>query len=210
MVEREKGSEVRPREPGSVEIIVGSMFSGKTEEMIKRLRVAEIAGRKVQAFKPDIDARYSKNSLTSHSGFEFEAVPIKEVQQIKELLEEGTSIVAIDDVQFFDDEIIPFVQELANKKIRVIVAGLGTDFRGEPFGPVPALMAQSDILDTYHAICMVCGGLASFTQRLINGEPAKYDDSIVIVGASEFYEARCRKHHKVSGKTQHNTLNENQ
>jgi len=200
MVEREKNPEYRQIEHGSVEVIVGSMFSGKTEEMIKRLRRAKIARHKVQVFKPIIDNRYAENKLASHSGHEFEAVPVKEVQQIKELLEKDTSVVAIDEAQFFNNEIIPFVQELANEKIRVIVAGLNMDFRGEPFGPVPALMAQSDILDTCHAICMVCGGEATFTQRLINGEPANYDDPIVIVGASELYEARCRRHHEVPEK----------
>lgn len=201
MIEREKNSEYRLIESGSVEVIVGSMFSGKTEEMIKRLRRAKIAKHKIQVFKPIIDTRFTKNNIASHSGQEFEAVPVKEIQKIKELLEKDTSIVAIDEAQFFNDEIIPFVQELANEKIRIIVAGLNTDFRGEPFGPVPTLMAQSDILDTCHAICMICGGEATYTQRLINGEPAKYDDPIVIIGASELYEARCRKHHEVPGKS---------
>ena len=200
MVEREKNPEYRQIISGSVEVIVGSMFSGKTEEMIKRLRRAKIARHKVQVFKPIIDIRYKENNIASHSGHEFEAVPVKEARQIKELLEENTSVVAIDEAQFFDDEIIPLVQELANKRIRVIVAGLDTDFRGEPFGPVPALMAQAEILDKYHAICMVCGEPATCTQRLIDGEPAKYGDPIVIVGASELYEARCRKHHKVPEK----------
>lgn len=201
MVEREKNPEYRQIEHGSVEVIVGSMFSGKTEEMIKRLRRAKIARHKVQVFKPIIDNRYAENKLASHSGHEFEAVPVKEVQQIKELLKEGTSIVAIDDVHFFSDEIVLFVQELADQGTRVIIAGLNMDFRGETFGSMPVLMAQSDILDTCHARCMVCGGGATCTQRLINGEPAKYNDPIVIVGASELYEARCRRHHEVPGKS---------
>ena len=200
MKERAKSPEHRPIESGSVEVIVGSMFSGKTDEMIKRLRRAKIAKHKIQVFKSVVDKRYSKKNLVSHSGSEFDAVPVKDVQQIKELLEEHTSVVAIDEAQFFNDEIIPFVQELADQKIRVIVAGLDTDFRGEPFGPVPTLMAQAEIIDKYHAICMVCGGPATCTQRLIDDEPAKYDDPIVIVGAAELYEARCRGHHKVPGK----------
>lgn len=200
MVEREKNPEYRQIISGSVEVIVGPMFSGKTEEMIKRLRRAKIARHKIQVFKPIIDKRYTKNNIASHSGHEFEAVSVEKVQQIKELLEKDTSIIAIDEAQFFNDEITPFVQELANEKIRVIVAGLNMDFRGEPFGPVPALMAQSDILNTCHAICMVCGGEATFTQRLINDEPAEYGDPTVIVGANELYEARCRKHHEVPGK----------
>jgi thymidine kinase len=201
MKEREKSPEYRLIESGSVEVIVGPMFCEKTNEMMRRLRRAVIAKFKVQVFKPIIDNRYAKNKLASHSGHEFEAVPVKDVQQIKKLLEEDTSIVAIDEAQFFNDEIIPFVQELANQKIRVIVAGLDTDFRGEPFGPVPTLMAQAETLDKYHAICMVCGGPATCTQRLIDGEPAKYDDPIVIVGAAELYEARCRGHHEVPGKS---------
>jgi thymidine kinase len=200
MVEREKNSEYRQRESGSVEIIVGPMFCGKTEEMIKRLRRAVIAKHKVQVFKPQIDNRYTNNNIASHAGGEFEATPVEGISQIKKLLEKHTSVVAIDEAQFFGDDIIPFVQELADNNVRVIIAGLDTDFRGIPFGPVPILMAQADVLDKYPAICMVCGEEATYTQRLVNNEPANYDEPIVVVGASDLYEARCRKHHKVSGK----------
>lgn len=200
MVEREKEFESGPRGLGSVEAITGPMCCGKTDEIIKRLREAEIAGHKVQVFRPDIDEEYLRNNATSHSGNKLDAVPVKEVQQIKELLKEDTSIVAIDDVHFFSDEIAPFVQELADQGTRVIIAGLNMDFRGETFGPMPVLMAQSEILDTCHAICMVCGEQASFTQRLIDDKPACYGDPTVVVGASELYEARCRRHHKVPEK----------
>ena len=198
-----------PSKGGWIEVITGCMFSGKTDEMIRRLRRGKIARHKIQVFKPVIDDRYNKKNLASHSGSEFEATPVEEAQQIKGLLEEGTSVVAIDEAQFFGNEIIPFVQELADNKYRVIVAGLDADFRGEPFGPMPILMAQSDKLDKFYAICMVCGESASFTQRLIDGKPVKYEDPIVIVGASELYEARCRIHHEVTGKPQYGTLNKN-
>lgn len=187
--------ELRPLKTGFVEAITGPMFSGKTDEMIKRLREAKITGYKVQAFRFDVDEEYLKNNDTSHSGNKLDAVCVKEVQQIKELLEKDTSIVAIDDAHFFSDEIAPFVQSLADKRIRVIVAGLNMNSLGEIFGPMPTLMAQAEELLTCQAKCMVCGESASFTQRLINGEP------IVVVGASELYEARCRNCHEVFEKS---------
>lgn len=182
---------------GSVEIITGSMFSGKTDELIRRLRRAKIAKQKIRVFKPGLDTRYGKDKVTSHAGSEFEATPAKDAESIPPLLEEDVNVVAIDEAQFFDDEIAQVVQGLAERGLRVIVAGLDTDFRGEPFGPMPVLMAKAERVDKLHAICMVCGGLASRTQRLIDGEPARYDDPVVVVGASELYEARCRMHHKI-------------
>ena len=182
---------------GSVELIVGSMFSGKTDELIRRLRRAKIARQKLQVFKPSIDTRFGQVGLASHAGAEFEATPIEHSSVILKRLEEDTTVVAVDEAQFFDEEIITVVQELADRGIRVLVAGLDTDFRGEPFGPMPTLMAQAEHVDKLHAICMVCGENASRTQRLVNGHPARYDDPVVIVGASEMYEARCRQHHQV-------------
>ena len=182
---------------GSVELIVGSMFSGKTDELIRRLRRAKIARQKLQVFKPSIDKRYGQEGLASHAGAEFEATPIKHSSAILERLEKDTTVVAVDEAQFFDDEIVGVVQELANRGVRVIVAGLDTDFRGEPFGPMPTLMTQAEHVDKLHAICMVCGGDACRTQRLIDGQPAHFDDPVVVVGASELYEARCRAHHIV-------------
>ncbi len=181
---------------GSVEVITGSMFSGKTDELIRRLRRAAIARQKVQVFKPAIDDRYELVKLTSHAGSEFEAQPIKNAAGILEKMEGDTTVVAIDEAQFFDPEITAIVSQLAGQGIRVIVAGLDTDFRGEPFGPMPVLMAQAERVDKYQAICIECGDAAARTQRLVNGEPARYDDPIVIVGAEEMYEARCRKHHQ--------------
>lgn len=182
---------------GSIEVITGSMFCGKTDELIRRLRRATIARQKVQVFKPVIDTRYTVEKVTSHAGSEYDALPVQTAAEILERLAPETTVVGIDEAQFFDHEIIPISQKLADQGVRVIVAGLDTDFRGEPFGPIPFLMAEAEIVDKLHAICMVCGEAASRTQRLVNGKPANYHDPVVIVGASELYEARCRKHHEV-------------
>jgi len=186
-----------PHTTGSVEVITGSMFSGKTDELIRRLRRAAIARQKVQVFKPAVDVRYAVEKVTSHAGTDFDAIPIEHAADVHERLEKDTTVVAIDEAQFFDHELITVVDGLAKRGIRVIVAGLDTDFRGEPFGPMPVLMAKAEHVDKLQAICMVCGEPASRTQRLVNGKPARYDDPVVIVGAAELYEARCRKHHKV-------------
>jgi len=182
---------------GSIEVITGSMFCGKTEETIRRLRRATIAKQKVQVFKPKIDNRFSEKKVTSHAGLNYDALPIENASDIPVHVKGNTTVVAIDEAQFFDDEIIQICQKLADSGIRVIVAGLDTDFRGEPFGPMPTLMAKAEKVDKLHAICVICGEEASRTQRLVNGKPAKYSDPVVIVGASEMYEARCRKHHEV-------------
>jgi thymidine kinase len=186
---------------GSIEVICGSMFSGKTDELIRRLRRATIARQKVQVFKPAIDNRYSVQKVTSHAGSDFDALPITCAADLPGHLDPDTTVVGIDEAQFFDEEILSIAQELADKGVRVIVAGLDTDFRGEPFGCMPVLMAQAERVDKLQAICMVCGEPASRTQRLVNGVPANYHDPVVIVGASEMYEARCRTHHEVPGKT---------
>jgi thymidine kinase len=182
---------------GSIEVITGSMFCGKTDELIRRLRRATIARQKVQVFKPAIDHRYALEKVTSHAGSEYAARPIHQARAMLDHLEPATTVLGIDEVQFFDVDIIPLSQELADRGVRVIIAGLDTDFRGEPFGPMPVLMAKADVLDKLHAICMVCGDLACRTQRLVDGKPARYHDPVVIVGASELYEARCRAHHEV-------------
>lgn len=182
---------------GSIEVITGSMFCGKTEETIRRLRRATIAQQKVQVFKPQIDNRYSDEKVTSHAGHNFDAQPIQNAAEILENLEPDSTVVAIDEAQFFDDEIITISQKLADRGVRVIVAGLDTDFRGEPFGPMPILMSKAEKVDKLHAICVVCGEEASRTQRLVDRKPARYDDPVVIVGAAELYEARCRRHHQV-------------
>lgn len=182
---------------GSVEVITGSMFSGKTDELIRRLRRARIARQQVQVFKPAVDTRYAVGKVTSHAGSEFDAQPVEQAQDILPLIRPDTTVVAVDEAQFFDWSIADVVQGLADKGLRVIVAGLDTDFRGEPFGPMPLLLAQADDVEKLHAICMTCGEPATRTQRLIDGDPADYDDPVVAVGASEMYEARCRRHHQV-------------
>lgn len=182
---------------GSLEVITGSMFCGKTDELIRRLRRAKIAKQKVQVFKPKIDTRYAEAKVTSHAGSEFDAVAIDKAADIRAMLDADTTVVAIDEAQFLDGEIVAIVNYLADIGLRVIVAGLDTDFRGEPFGSMPTLITQAERVEKLHAICMVCGEDASRTQRLVNGKPANYNDPVVIVGASELYEARCRLHHEV-------------
>ncbi len=189
---------------GWVEVICGSMFSGKTEELIRRVRRAQIAHQKVQVFKPALDNRYVADSVASHNGMAFKALVVEKAVDILRLVEPDTQVVAIDEVQFFDWDIADVVELLADRGIRVICAGLDLDFRGEPFGPMPLLMAKAERVDKLHAICVVCGNEASRTQRLINGQPAHYDDPIILVGATEVYEARCRACHEVPGKPQPN------
>ncbi|HEY59285.1 MAG TPA: thymidine kinase [Anaerolineae bacterium] len=185
------------RKTGSVEVICGSMFSGKTEEMIRRLRRAVIAKKNVQVFKPTIDMRFNDEKVTSHAGINFEAIPVKDSQNLLKHIKKDTSVVGVDEAQFFDDGIVDAIETMANSGIRVIVTGLDMDFRGEPFGCVPTIIARAEKVDKLHAICMVCGEPASRTQRLVNGKPALFDDPVVIVGAAEMYEARCRQHHEV-------------
>lgn len=182
---------------GWIELICGSMFSGKTEELIRRLVRAEIARQKVQVFKPALDQRYKPNQVNSHSGTYYHATVVENAADIARLIDEETNVVAIDEVQFFDWQVADLCDRLANQGRRVILAGLDLDFRGEPFGPMPLLMTQAEMVDKLNAICMVCGAPASRTQRLINGRPAYYDDPVIMVGASEVYEARCRRHHEV-------------
>ncbi len=182
---------------GSVEVVTGSMFSGKTDELIRRLRRATIARQKVQVFKPAIDERYGLQQVTSHAGSAYQAIPVKSAADILPQLAEDTTVVGIDEAQFFDPDIVSIVQSLAERGIRVIVAGLDTNFRAEPFGSMPILMAIAEKVDKYQAICMVCGEAACRTQRLVDGRPAYFEDPVVIVGASEMYEARCRQHHEV-------------
>jgi thymidine kinase len=173
------------------------MFSGKTEELIRRLTRAEIAKQKVQVFKPKLDDRYEAAKLSSHGGSYYEATVVENAAEIATYVDDDTDVIAIDEVQFFDWTIAELCDRLANKGRRVILAGLDMDFRGEPFGPMPLLMAQAEAVDKLQAICMVCGAPASRTQRLIDGRPANYDYPVILVGASEVYEARCRRHHEV-------------
>jgi thymidine kinase len=187
---------------GWIELICGSMFSGKTEELIRRVRRAKIARQMVQVFKPAMDTRYTMEAVTSHNGLGVDAVPVQSAAEIEKQIRTETTVVAIDEVQFFGWEVTELCQKLADRGVRVIAAGLDMDFRGEPFGPMPVLMAQAESVEKLQAICVVCGNPASRTQRLINGQPAAYDDPIILVGGSESYEARCRKCHQVPRKNQ--------
>lgn len=182
---------------GGLEVICGSMFSGKTEELIRRVRRAQIARQKVQVFKPSLDDRYTLEKVTSHNGMDLDATTVTEAMEILDLVEPDTAVVAIDEVQFFDWTIAQVCNTLAENGKRVIITGLDMDFRGEPFGPMPLLMAEAERVDKLSAICVVCGAPASRTQRLIDGQPASYDDPVIMVGASEVYEARCRHCHQV-------------
>lgn len=182
---------------GRIEVICGSMFSGKTEELIRRVRRARIAKQEVQVFKPTIDTRYAVERVMSHNGQDHGAQPCTSSDEISRCIDPATTVVGIDEAQFFDAGLITVVAKLASHGIRVIVAGLDLDFRGEPFGPMPQLMSLAEEVMKLHAICVVCGEDASRTQRLVNGQPARYDDPIIMVGAAEAYEARCREHHVV-------------
>jgi thymidine kinase len=182
---------------GWIEVVCGSMFSGKTEELIRRVRRAKIARQKVQVYKPAIDTRYNDRDVTSHNGMQIEAVPVAGTAALQTAIEPDTTVVALDEVQFYGGDIVALCERLADRGVRVIVAGLDTDFRGEPFGPMPELMARAERVDKLQAICVVCGNPASRTQRLINGLPAAFDDPVIMVGASEVYEARCRRCHEV-------------
>jgi len=195
----ERLPERRPIRP-ELRVICGPMFSGKSEELIKELRRAPHAKYKVMAFKPELDYRRGEESINSQDGSKFPATSIRDPKQILEMVTSDIDIVGIDEAQFFDENIVDVCLELLRRGKKVIVAGLDKNFRGEPFGPMAALKQEADHTDTLHAYCAVCGEPASFTQRVLNGEPAKYDDPIVAVGADELYQARCRSHHEVPGK----------
>jgi thymidine kinase len=183
---------------GWVEVISGVMFSGKSEELIRRVRRAVIARRHVQVFKSHLDERYvGVYHVSSHDGRSTEAIPVDTPSQIAARISADTQVVAIDEAQFLDEGIVPLVTSLADRGIRVIVAGTDTDFRGEPFGAMPELMAIAEIVDKLHAICVKCGNPASRNQRLIGGRPATYSSPTIMVGGQETYEARCRACHEV-------------
>ena len=173
------------------------MFSGKSEELIRRVKRAVIARRSVQVFKPIIDDRFGVQDVRSHDGVSFVAHPVHSSEEIPALLSPETTVVGIDEVQFFDPNIVGVVRALVADGRRVICAGLDLDFRGEPFGPVPILLALAERVDKLEAICVVCGEPATRTQRIVNGVPAFYDEPIIVIGANEAYEARCRGCHEV-------------
>ncbi len=183
---------------GWMEVIAGSMFSGKTEELLRRVRRATIARKRVQVFKSHLDDRYAGLwAVSSHDRRTFEATPVDSSSQILLRLDPMAQVIAIDEVQFLDAGIVKVVSGLADRGRRVIMAGIDTDFRGEPFGPMPQLMAMAEVVDKLHAICVLCGSPASRTQRLLEGKPASYDSPTIMVGAADSYEARCRACHQV-------------
>lgn len=183
---------------GWIEVVTGVMFSGKSEELLRRVRRALIAGREVQVFKSHLDDRYGGVfQITSHDGREVEAVPVNTSAQVARAVLPETQVVAIDEAQFLDLGIVGVVNALAARRIRVIVAGTDMDFRGEPFGPLPHLLAIAEKIDKLTAICVVCGDVATRNQRLIDGEPAPAEGPTIQVGGSESYEARCRRCHEV-------------
>jgi len=172
---------------GWIEVIAGSMFSGKSEELIRRLRRAKIARQKVQVFKPEIDSRFSENHIVSHSEMRHESSAVQSAGEIQSLIEADTEVVGIDEGQFFDNELVGVVNELARRGLRVIVAGLDQDYTGKPWEPMPQLLAVAEYITKTHAICMKCGQPANYSQRTFESEER------VAVGASDRYEARCRR-----------------
>jgi thymidine kinase len=183
---------------GTIEVIAGVMFSGKSEELIRRVRRALIARRSAQVFKSHLDDRYGGvHRVSSHDGTEIEAMPVDRAAEIFRAIRRETEVVAIDEAQFLDSGILGVATSLAERGARVIVAGTDTDFRGEPFGSMGALMAIAESVDKLQAICVVCGELACRNQRLIDGQPALYHSPTIMVGGAETYEARCRRCHRV-------------
>lgn len=192
--------------PGWIEVIAGVMFSGKSEELIRRVRRAIIARRKVQVFKSHLDSRYTGlYSVSTHDGRELEAVPVDSAAEIFRMVKPDSELVAIDEAQFLDEEIVTVASALAARGVQVILAGTDTDFRGEPFGPMGRLLAIAESVDKLQAICVICGDLATRNQRLVDGKPARYDSPTILVGGRESYEARCRHCHRVPRKDEDQT-----
>ena len=189
---------VENRKFGWIECICGSMFSGKSEELLRRIKRGVIAKQKVLLFKPSIDNRYDENRVSTHNGNSYDSISIEKSSDILNFVKDTKyDIIGIDEIQFFDNDIVKIINKLADDGIRVIVAGLDMDFKAEPFHPMPEIMAISEMVTKLHAVCNKCGKEASRSQRLINGKPAKYDNPIVVIGASESYEARCRHCHEI-------------
>jgi thymidine kinase len=183
---------------GWIEVVAGVMFSGKSEELMRRVRRAMIARKRVQVFKSHLDDRYAGLfSVSSHDRRTLDAVPIDSSQQLAQCLDPMAQVIAVDEAQFLDEGIVRVATSLAERGRRVILAGTDTDFRGEPFGPMPQLLAVAEVVDKLHAICVLCGAPASRNQRLIEGRPAPYNSPTIMVGTAESYEARCRACHQV-------------
>jgi thymidine kinase len=185
-----------PQHGGWLEVVCGPMFSGKSEELIRRLRRAEIAGQRALIVKPQIDNRYDIGHVVSHAGAKMRAVAVSRSEDIPGLAD-GYDAVGIDEVQFFDPEIVLVIDILVARGVRVVAAGLDQDFRGLPFGAMPELLCRAEILDKLQAVCHRCGGPATMTQRLVDGRPAPADGATIVVGALDSYEARCRSCHEL-------------
>ncbi len=184
---------------GWIEVITGCMFAGKTEELIRRINVLQFAKKKIVVFKPKIDNRYSIDKVVSHCGTSVESYAISSSSEIMALVKDA-DVIAIDEVQFFDEGIVDICNYYADHGKRVMCAGLDMDFRGEPFGVMPKLVTHAEFVTKLTAVCTKCGAPATRTQRLVDGKPARYDDPIILVGASESYEAVCRHCHDVPNK----------
>ena len=185
---------------GWIEVITGPMFAGKSEELLRRIRILRFSKQNIICFKPSIDDRYSKDEIASHAGGKYKAYAVKNVEEMKSLIKDNTDVVAIDEIQFFSHDVIGFLESLADKGIRVIVAGLDMDFRGEPFGVLPELLTRAEFVTKLTAVCAKCGAPATRTQRLVDGHPASFEDPIVLVGAVDHYEPRCRHCHEILNK----------
>lgn len=182
---------------GWLEVICGCMFSGKTEELIRRINVLSYARKNIVVFKPKVDNRYSDTEIVSHSGARVPCRIVEKAQDILNLVDDDVEVVAIDEIQFFDKDIVDVCEYLADKGIRVIVAGLDKDFRGESFGVMPELLTRAEFVTKLTAVCAKCGAPATRTQRLVDGKPASFEDPVVLIGAVEHYEPRCRHCHEV-------------
>lgn len=185
---------------GWIEMIVGCMFAGKTEELIRRIHVLSYAKKKIKVFKPAIDDRYSSTEIVSHSGDHIPCIVIKNAKDILKHVSNDDDVIAIDEIQFFDRDVIDVCEYLADKGMRVMCAGLDKDFRGEPFGVVPELLTRAEFVTKLTAVCAKCGAPATRTQRIVDGKPASFDGDIVMVGAKEHYEPRCRHCHEILNK----------
>ncbi len=195
--------DIRRNNDGWIEVICGSMFAGKTEELIRRINRIKYAKKTIVVFKPKIDNRYDDIQVVSHSNLRVDAIPISTAKEACGYLTTLPYAVAFDEVQFFEQDIVDLCERLANSGVRVICAGLDLDFRGEPFGIMPELLCRAEFVTKLNAICTVCGAPATRTQRIINGRPADYEDPIILVSAHEKYEARCRFCHQVPHKNYH-------
>jgi len=186
-----------PKPNGTLIVITGSMFAGKSEELIRQVRRALYARKKVQVFKSALDNRWDSAAIATHNGVRFEAMPVSSSAELEQLVDPDTEVIAIEEVQFFDEGIVALCDRWADQGKTVIVAGLDQDFRGQPFGFMPVLLALADEVIKLRAICARCGQLASKTQRLVDGRPASWDEPTILIGAAEKYEARCRRCHRV-------------